>query len=232
MYTRGRRTEAADLPMGEEWYRAQGIDVADSDRGGRVTYHGPGQLVGYPIMAIDDVPAFVARSRRAMVAALADEGIPAEARDAPSPASGRATRKIGSIGVHVSRGVTTHGLAVNVDNDLQPFQWIVPCGVESRADDLGAAGDRPRRPAALLPQAGRAPLRRGRSGAASASSPSSGCCSASAVRSRRRMSTRSRANPGGARVLDLGEVLPFGERKPAWFKVQAPGTPATASCAG
>ena len=59
VYTRGRRTEAADLPMGEEWYRAQGIDVADSDRGGRVTYHGPGQLVAYPIMAIDSVAEFV-----------------------------------------------------------------------------------------------------------------------------------------------------------------------------
>ena len=52
VYTKGRRTEPADLPMGEDWYRAQGIEVADSDRGGRVTYHGPGQLVGYPIMRV------------------------------------------------------------------------------------------------------------------------------------------------------------------------------------
>src|SRR4051794_2119675 len=59
VYTRGRRTAPGELPMGESWYLSQGIDVVDVDRGGRVTYHGPGQLVGYPIARIDDVPAFV-----------------------------------------------------------------------------------------------------------------------------------------------------------------------------
>jgi len=59
IYTKGRRTEASDLPMGESWYLSQGIDVTESDRGGRVTYHGPGQLVGYPIMRVREVPAFV-----------------------------------------------------------------------------------------------------------------------------------------------------------------------------
>src|SRR3954464_12153590 len=77
VYTKGRRTEPADLPMGEEWYRAQGIDVEQSDRGGRVTHHGPGQLVAYPIMQIDDVPGYVATIERAIAAALADEGIEA-----------------------------------------------------------------------------------------------------------------------------------------------------------
>jgi lipoate-protein ligase B len=131
VYTRGRRTEDADLPLGEDWCRAHGIDVADSDRGGRVTYHGPGQLVAYPIMAIDSVAEFVHTMEGAMVAALADEGILAEARDAPLTGVWVEDAKIGSIGVHVSRGVTTHGLAVNVDNDLQPFQWILPCGLDS-----------------------------------------------------------------------------------------------------
>jgi lipoyl(octanoyl) transferase len=129
VYTRGRRTEAHDLPMGEDWYRAQGIDVHDADRGGRVTYHGPGQLVGYPIMRISDVPEYVHTMERAVIAALADEGIDAEVRDGLT-GIWAGDGKIGSIGVHVSRGVTTHGFAVNVDNDLQPFEWVVPCGLD------------------------------------------------------------------------------------------------------
>ena len=129
VYTRGRRTEPHDLPMGEDWYRARGIEVHDADRGGRVTYHGPGQLVGYPIMQISDVPAYVHTMEEAIVAALADEGIDAEVRDGLTGIwAGDA--KIGSIGVHVNRGVTTHGFAVNVDNDLQPFEWVVPCGLD------------------------------------------------------------------------------------------------------
>ncbi len=133
VYTRGRRTGPGELPMGESWYLSQGIDVVDVDRGGKVTYHGPGQLVGYPIMAIDDVIAYVRAMEQAMIAALADEGIAARER----AAEGRdytgvwvEDRKIGSIGVHVQRGVTTHGFAVNVQNDLQPFEWVVPCGLD------------------------------------------------------------------------------------------------------
>jgi lipoate-protein ligase B len=132
VYTRGRRTEPGELPMGEGWYRTQGIDVVDVDRGGKVTYHGPGQLVGYPIMAIDDVIAFVRTMERAMIAALADEGIAARSRsDEGRDFTGVwvEDRKIGSIGVHVQKGVTTHGFAVNVQNDLQPFEWVVPCGL-------------------------------------------------------------------------------------------------------
>ncbi len=129
VYTKGRRTEPADLPMGEDWYLMQGIEVCETDRGGRVTYHGPGQLVGYPIVRIDDVPAYVHTMERAIVGALAEEGVEAEVREGETGvwASGS---KIGSIGVHVSRGVTTHGFAINLDNDLQPFEWIVPCGLE------------------------------------------------------------------------------------------------------
>ncbi|MGE5636174.1 MAG: lipoyl(octanoyl) transferase LipB, partial [Nocardioidaceae bacterium] len=77
VYTKGRRTEPADLPKGEDWYRRRGIEVEDSDRGGRVTYHGPGQLVGYPIMAVGSVPGFVQAMEGAIVAALADEGVEA-----------------------------------------------------------------------------------------------------------------------------------------------------------
>jgi lipoate-protein ligase B len=129
VYTKGRRTERADLPMGDDWYRAQGIEVADTTRGGRVTYHGPGQLVGYPIMGIGDVIEYLRTLERAVIAALAEEGIQAGVRHGLT-GIWVGERKIGSIGVHVSRGVTMHGLAVNVDCDLQPFEWIVPCGIE------------------------------------------------------------------------------------------------------
>jgi len=128
--TKGRRTEPSDLPMGESWYELQGIEVAESDRGGRVTYHGPGQLVGYPILGVSDVPAYVAALERAMIDSLAAEGIAAQAPDELTGVwAGEA--KIGSIGVHVSRGVTTHGFAINVDCDLQPFDFIVPCGLSN-----------------------------------------------------------------------------------------------------
>src|SRR3989440_6514988 len=129
VYTKGRRTQRADLPMGDDWYRTQGIEVADTNRGGRVTYHGPGQLVAYPIMAITDVIEYVRTMERAVIAALADEGIEACVRHGLTGVW-VGDRKIGSIGVHVSRGVTMHGLAVNVDCDLQPFEWIVPCGID------------------------------------------------------------------------------------------------------
>jgi lipoyl(octanoyl) transferase len=122
----------------------QGIEIVATDRGGQLTYHGPGQLVAYPIMDLrslarpDDVHDFVRRMERAMIAALADFGVVAGLIDGltgvwvgsdPPPAG--SARKIGSIGIHVRRGITTHGLAVNVANDLQPFEWVVPCGIEA-----------------------------------------------------------------------------------------------------
>ncbi len=134
VYTRGRRSRPGELSMGEEWYRAQGIDVVDTDRGGLVTYHGPGQLVGYPIVRVDDVVAYVRTLENALVRALVDEGL-VGARSRPREGH-RYTgvwveeRKIASIGVHLSRGVSTHGFAVNVENDLEPFSWIVPCGLD------------------------------------------------------------------------------------------------------
>ena len=81
VYTLGRRSDPADLPLGEDFYRAQGIDVVRSDRGGKLTYHGPGQLVGYPIMRIGDVVAYLRRMEDAIVAALGEEGIAAGPRD-------------------------------------------------------------------------------------------------------------------------------------------------------
>jgi lipoyl(octanoyl) transferase len=133
VYTRGRRSGPGELPMGEEWYRMQGIDIVETDRGGRVTYHGPGQLVGYPIVRVDDVVAYVRTLECALIDALGEEGVVARARPDEGPdytGVWVGERKIASIGVHVARGVTTHGFAVNVENDLQPFGWIVPCGLD------------------------------------------------------------------------------------------------------
>ncbi len=133
VYTRGRRSVPGELPMGEDWYRMQGIDVVATDRGGKVTYHGPGQLVGYPIVRADDVVAYVRLLERVLVAALLDEGVVARARPQDGPEYTGVwvgERKIASIGVHVARGVTTHGFAINIENDLQPFSWVVPCGLE------------------------------------------------------------------------------------------------------
>jgi lipoyl(octanoyl) transferase len=161
VYTRGRRSDEAELPMRREWYELQGIEVHDTNRGGRVTYHGPGQLVAYPIVSLgpygDDVHEYVRRLERVAIEALAEHGVAARTikgltgvwteGDAPGPDAGAdAARKIGSIGVHVSRGVTTHGLAINVNNDLQPFEWVVPCGIEgcrvtSLGRELGAEQD-------------------------------------------------------------------------------------------
>lgn len=132
VYTRGRRSVPGELPFGEDYYAAQGIEIVDVQRGGKVTYHGPGQLVAYPIAGVTDVMAFVQQLEQVMVDALRDEGVAARGR----AADGRdftgvwvGERKIGSIGLHVSHGVTMHGLSLNVDGDLAPFEWIVPCGL-------------------------------------------------------------------------------------------------------
>jgi lipoyl(octanoyl) transferase len=133
VYTRGRRSGPGELPMGGDWYRTQGIDIVDVDRGGKITYHGPGQLVGYPIVRVDDVVEYVRTLERGIVAALAEEGVSARARPEDGPdytGVWVGDRKIASLGVHVARGVTTHGWAVNVENDLQPFGWVVACGLE------------------------------------------------------------------------------------------------------
>jgi lipoyl(octanoyl) transferase len=132
VYTLGRRSAPGDLPLSEDWLREQGIQVVRTERGGKLTYHGPGQLVGYPIVHVPDVLEYVRGLERALVAALAGAGVRARGR----LADGREftgvwveDRKIASIGVHLSHGVSTHGFAINVDNDLAPFGWVVPCGM-------------------------------------------------------------------------------------------------------
>jgi lipoyl(octanoyl) transferase len=143
VYTKGRRTEAADLPAGEDWYHAHGIELEECDRGGRVTYHGPGQLVGYPIVATRDVLEYVRSLERALIAALGDEGVRAQVREGLTGVW-VGERKIASIGVHVQRGVTTHGFAANVDCDLTPFEWVVPCGISGvRMTSLARETGRP-----------------------------------------------------------------------------------------
>src|SRR5579862_3255791 len=129
VYTRGRRSLAQELPAGMRFIDGAPIEVVDADRGGRVTYHGPGQLVGYPIMRIGDVIGYLRSLERALIAALACEGVGALGGGERPTGVWAAGRKIASIGVHVSRRVTTHGFAVNADNDLAPFAWIVPCGL-------------------------------------------------------------------------------------------------------
>ncbi len=132
VYTRGRRSRTDELTLGEDFYRARGIEVVSTDRGGRVTYHGLGQLVGYPIMGTTDVIAHLRTIEDAIVAALAEEGIGAHSRPQDGPdytGVWVGERKIASLGVHVSRGVSTHGFAINVNNDLEPFSWVVACGL-------------------------------------------------------------------------------------------------------
>ncbi len=128
--------------------------MLDTDRGGRVTYHGPGQLVGYPIMALADVGAFLRTMEAAIIGALGAEGVQARSRhDEGIDYTGVwvRERKIASIGLHVAHGVSTHGFAINVDNDLAPFSWVVACGLpdvamtslarELRASERAAAPD-------------------------------------------------------------------------------------------
>ena len=129
VYTRGRRSSAEELPAGPRFLGEEEIEVVEVDRGGRVTYHGPGQLVGYPIVRIGDVIGYLRSLERALVATLSREGLAAVGAGERPTGVWVSGRKIASIGVHVSRRVATHGFAVNADNDLTPFSWIVPCGM-------------------------------------------------------------------------------------------------------
>ena len=132
VFTLGRRGRTDDILVGAEELRALGAAVRHTDRGGEVTYHGPGQLVGYPIVDLRTLATgpldYVRRLERVLVATLADFGIRAASEDRPTGVwVGNA--KIAAIGVRVSRGVTMHGFALNVDPDLAYFDRIVPCGM-------------------------------------------------------------------------------------------------------
>jgi lipoyl(octanoyl) transferase len=136
VYTTGRRSEPGELPLDRE------IDVVETDRGGKLTYHGPGQLVGYPIMHVPNVRAFVETMESALVTALCEAGIDAHVREGREYTGVWVQdRKIASIGIHVSRRVSMHGFAVNVDNDLEPFGRVVACGLpDVRMTSLHAEG--------------------------------------------------------------------------------------------
>ena len=126
VYTAGRRTETAERPI-------DGTPVIDVDRGGKITWHGPGQLVGYPILRLPDpvdVVAHVRRLETALIDACAELGlktVQVAGRSGVWTPDGK--RKIAAIGVRVSRGITMHGFALNCDPDLSAFDVIVPCGI-------------------------------------------------------------------------------------------------------
>jgi len=135
VYTLGRNATAADILAGPDWLAARGIDVAACDRGGQVTYHGPGQLVGYPIVNLSpdrrDVRRYVRDLQEVLIRTLADYGVTAEVRDGQAFIGVWAGEdKIASIGVHLSRWITTHGFALNVTTDLSYFAGIIPCGLK------------------------------------------------------------------------------------------------------
>jgi lipoyl(octanoyl) transferase len=135
VYTIGRRGEHGDVLWDPETLAARGVDVIDTDRGGQVTYHGPGQLVGYPIVDLGpagDLVAYVRKLEDVMIGALHRFGVDAGRDDGNTgvwvgPPQRRS--KIGQIGVRVTRNVTKHGFALNVSPDLSYFQGIVPCGI-------------------------------------------------------------------------------------------------------
>ncbi|WP_235014823.1 lipoyl(octanoyl) transferase LipB [Microbacterium sp. SLBN-154] len=128
VFTAGKRTEPQERPT-------DGTPVIDVDRGGKITWHGPGQLVGYPIVRLQepvDVVAHVRRLERLLIVALARlgvEGLQVEGRSGVWVRRPLSTDKVAAIGVRVERGVTMHGFAVNCDNSLAPFRQIIPCGI-------------------------------------------------------------------------------------------------------
>jgi len=141
--TIGRNGKFEHLLADEEKLRRSGVTVEHTDRGGDVTYHGPGQVVGYPVMDLKewkrDVVAYVRALEQAIVDALAEFGVRA-GREAGMTGVWVAGRKIAAIGVHVSRWVTSHGFALNVDTDLEYFRYIVPCGLTKPVTSLRAEG--------------------------------------------------------------------------------------------
>ncbi|MDL9937347.1 lipoyl(octanoyl) transferase LipB [Gordonia sp. ABSL1-1] len=127
-YTAGKRTEESDRPD-------NGAPVIDVDRGGRITWHGPGQLVGYPIVRLAeplDVVEYVRRLETALIAVCAGVGVHTgrvEGRSGVWVSDDAGERKLGQIGIRVARGVALHGFALNIDPDMSAFQAIVPCGI-------------------------------------------------------------------------------------------------------
>lgn len=150
--TLGRSAARGNIVASPEWLARQGFEVHETDRGGDVTYHGPGQIVGYPVVDLSDRPdvrRYVAALEEAMVRTCADHGV-AAGRHEEHRGAWVGPRKIGAVGVHLSRWITSHGFAFNLSPDLAHFGAIVPCGiadprlgVTSLAAELGAAGRPP-----------------------------------------------------------------------------------------
>jgi lipoyl(octanoyl) transferase len=130
--TLGRGTREASLPLDAAALRRRGIEVFEIERGGDVTYHGPGQLVGYPIFHLEqhkpDLHWFLRQLESVLIEALASLGV-AAARNPGYTGVWTRGRKIASLGIHVRQWVTWHGFALNVTTDLSPFDLIVPCGI-------------------------------------------------------------------------------------------------------
>jgi lipoyl(octanoyl) transferase len=132
VYTMGRREAGDDLLIEPKSLAARGLAVVKTDRGGRMTYHGPGQLVGYLIFKIhDSIPRFVWKIEECLLRTLERFQLEGE-RDPKHPGLWIGDRKIAALGLHVERGVSTHGFALNVTCDLEPFQGIHPCGIKDR----------------------------------------------------------------------------------------------------
>jgi lipoyl(octanoyl) transferase len=135
VFTLGRNARAENVLRPEEALKAQGFEVFETGRGGDVTYHGPGQVVGYPILDLApdrcDVHRYVRDLEEVMIRTCADYGLDAR-RVAGMTGAWIGEEKIGAIGVRIARWVTSHGFALNVANDLTPFQLIVPCGIRDR----------------------------------------------------------------------------------------------------
>jgi len=137
--TQGRNGKAEHLLASEHVLRQKGVEFFETSRGGDVTYHGPGQIVAYPILNLGairrDVVWYVRMLEEAMIRATAEFGIVA-GREAGKTGiwvgEGKTSEKLGAIGVHISRWVTSHGLAYNVSTDLRYFDLIVPCGIADR----------------------------------------------------------------------------------------------------
>jgi lipoate-protein ligase B len=147
VFTLGRRGGMENLTVSEAFLAARGIEVVPTGRGGNITYHGPGQLVAYPIVALIQagisVKAFVFGLESAMIRTARQWGIPAD-RDERNRGAWVGPDKLGSIGITLRRGVSFHGLALNVNTDLEPFGWINPCGLTGvRVTSMARAAGRP-----------------------------------------------------------------------------------------
>jgi lipoyl(octanoyl) transferase len=135
VFTLGRNARTEHVLLPADVLRARGFAVFETGRGGDVTYHGPGQAVGYPILHLppgrQDVHRYVRDLEEVMIRACADHGVVA-ARVSGKTGAWVGNEKIGAIGVRIARWVTSHGFALNVGNDLKPFDLIVPCGIRDR----------------------------------------------------------------------------------------------------